>query len=769
MGRLLGGRRAHAALAAALLLTAATTGSSAAHAAITDAEYVPVKPARVLDTRSGVGAPAAPVAAEGMIELTVTGGVAGVPDDAAAVVLNVTVTQSAAAGYITAYPCGETRPTASNVNLTGPGQTVANLVVAKVGDDGQVCLYSKAGAHVIADLNGWFPAGAAYAPIAPHRVLDTRSGVGAPAGALGDGDTLELTVVGGAAQVPADASAVALNVTVTQSAAAGYATVFPCGGGRPTASNVNVTGAGQTVANLVVVKVGDGGTVCLFSKGGAHLIADVNGWFPTGAEYTSIAPVRVLDTRSAVGAPSGPVAAGGVVQLAVTGGAAAVPTSAMAVVLNVTAAESAAAGYVTVFPCSEGRPTASNVNVTGPGQTVANLVVAKVGDDGTVCLYTKAGVELVADLNGWFPAPGDPPDDAPDPTVGEPLESGGAELIGEVEADGFPADLGEFDPGPAMAAVGDGGGLPQLTADIAADAPAAPEAEASMSTMAALPPGGPFDQMLANEPTYSFSGGFATDVNRAVGRVVMWRYLNGQWQRVSSCSGTSVGNNMVLTAAHCLRDQNKAGYEYFSFIPGLYGSTMPNGEWFAPQSRAYAHQTYFDLANVNNSAAVLLDYALIKFDPYYNNGYGLTASVSSFGILMDQNPVGRSVYNVGYPVEGYYSSANNGWCDLASAWCYPYACQSTIQGTAQVDTGWWMIGFGCDGNGGISGSGVFTELNGSWYVLTVNDYGGDNRDRNGQECPATQRHVCSWYMRNSWGPRFVSGWIDALYNEVAAL
>lgn len=81
----------------------------------------------------------------------------------------------------------------------------------------------------------------------------------------------------GRAGVPADASAVVLNVTVTEPSASGFVTVYPCGGDRPNASNVNFV-AGATVANAVTAKVGVGGKVCLYSYVATQLIVDISGY-----------------------------------------------------------------------------------------------------------------------------------------------------------------------------------------------------------------------------------------------------------------------------------------------------------------------------------------------------------------------------------------------------------------------------------------------------------------------------------------------------------
>ena len=134
------------------------------------------------------------------------------------------------------------------------------------------------------------PSGAAAAatpsfqPIVPVRIMDTRAGVGTPAGPLGAGETRAL-VVAGQAGIPADAVAVALNVTVTEPTATSYLTVWPDGGAMPTASNVNFI-AGQTIANMVTVGLG-GGQIDLFNfAGDAHVVVDVTGWY-TGTPLAS--------------------------------------------------------------------------------------------------------------------------------------------------------------------------------------------------------------------------------------------------------------------------------------------------------------------------------------------------------------------------------------------------------------------------------------------------------------------------------------------------
>ena len=77
--------------------------------------------------------------------------------------------------------------------------------------------------------------------------------------------------------MPATAGAVVLNVTGTDAAADGYVTVWPCGEERPLASSLNLS-PGLTSPNAVITKLGAGGTVCLYTQSGAHLLADITGY-----------------------------------------------------------------------------------------------------------------------------------------------------------------------------------------------------------------------------------------------------------------------------------------------------------------------------------------------------------------------------------------------------------------------------------------------------------------------------------------------------------
>ena len=165
-------------------------------------EFFPVNPSRIYDTRPGTGQPGqGQVITSGATRTVQVAGLAGVPGDAMMVALNVTVTEPTASGFLTVYPTGAPRPTASNLNFT-PGQTVPNLVNARLGSGGRIDLFNLAGnSQVVIDVVGWYGSQATNArggrvtTQSPVRVLDTRPGlqigpfgkVGSAAGDHGEG------------------------------------------------------------------------------------------------------------------------------------------------------------------------------------------------------------------------------------------------------------------------------------------------------------------------------------------------------------------------------------------------------------------------------------------------------------------------------------------------------------------------------------------------------------------------------------------------------
>lgn len=411
--------------------TTSTTGTSAATAAsnmvTTTAPpttmFVPVVPARIADTRTAANGGDTidgqylargplPGGATWTIKATDRG---GVPQfGVAAVALNVTVTQPTASGFLTVFPSGSARAITSNLNFV-TGQTVPNMVVTGLGADGSFSVFNSAGSTaVVVDVVGWYPVDLGYHPLTPARLLDTRSGPAYPTvdgrfqgtGPIASRGTLALTVAGRGG-VPVDAGSVVLNVTATNPSVPGYLTVHPTGTALPNASNVNFL-TGETVPNAVVAQIGTAGAIDLYNfLGTTDVIVDVVGWMPAVGDFHAMNPARVVDTRPGTATADGQYAGIGALGWGATlvlpiAGRVGIPSTASAVVVNVTATDPSVGGYFTVYPSGAMRPLASNVNFVA-GETASNLDIGGLGAGGALAIFNLSGsTDLVIDVAGWY-------------------------------------------------------------------------------------------------------------------------------------------------------------------------------------------------------------------------------------------------------------------------------------------------------------------------------------------------------------------------------
>jgi len=334
----------------------------------------------LFDTRDA----GAPIAAGAVQRLDVS---TLLPPEATSVVMNVTATQPQGAGFVTVYPCDGDRPVASNLNVVA-GLTVPNLVTVDVGSTQEVCFFASTTTHLLADLAGYYVirGGDGFVPTAPVRMFDTRN-----AAKIGTGATFGFDLT---PYVAADATSAVFNLTATDVEGNGFVTAFPCGGGRPLASNLNVTN-GQTVPNLVTVALPADKRVCFFTSTRLDLIADLAGWYSPSSTsgFISTTPVRWVDTRLESNNP-------------VPGGVSTVDfgtdiPDATAVVLNATVVEPVLPGFLTAYPCIAQPPLASNVNFVA-GQVVPNMVISALDGNGQLCVLNNVATQWVLDLSGYF-------------------------------------------------------------------------------------------------------------------------------------------------------------------------------------------------------------------------------------------------------------------------------------------------------------------------------------------------------------------------------
>jgi hypothetical protein len=400
-------------------------GAAAASVLMPGGSYVSLTPARIADTRSGVGG--VPVGATAALAVA-TAGHAGVPaTGVSAVAVNITVTGPSAAGSLTAYATGTAKPGTSNGNF-GRGQTVAQLAVVSVSPAGQFTISATTKTHLVVDLEGYFTSAdtatsrGLFNPLDPARIMDSRRHLGANAPGPGATSVLQVTGRGG---VPASGvSAVVVNTTVTAPSAAGYVTAYPTGTARTT-STINFT-RGQTVADRAIVPVSADGRISLFNAvGTTQVVIDVSGYFTdgvmnkTGSYYVATSASRIVDTRHwTTSVPSGSATvtseqiAGNTCVLSPgpSCGQALVPpiaaaTRPVAVLLTLTAVPRGQAGYLGAYAAGSPVPSSSDVNFAGVAP-VSNLTFVKLAAGGAVSVRDGGGTaNVVEDLSGYFALP----------------------------------------------------------------------------------------------------------------------------------------------------------------------------------------------------------------------------------------------------------------------------------------------------------------------------------------------------------------------------
>ena len=335
-----------------------------------------------------------------------------IPTDAEAVFVNITAVDANAPGFVSVYPVSLAGfdpsfiPTTSNLNIDTAGQTIANTAIVPLGaydfleefddelDDDfadfslltGVIVHTSMNTHILVDVLGYVPAGSDYISIPLTRALDTRAMGGASAEQRFDVDVIDDFG-------PDDATLAIVNITLVDSEGPGFVTAWPGSEEQPGTSNLNVDGVGQTRAGLAIVPIGPGGEVSVVSSTGGELLLDVLGYFGVASGFTGLEPFdRVFDSR--------PGRVNGTTNVVVTDSPD-VPDAAEFVLVNVTAVDAAAAGFISVWPGGGGQPDSSNLNYTAGG-TIANTVLVPLGDDGSINIYTDAEIALLVDVIGYL-------------------------------------------------------------------------------------------------------------------------------------------------------------------------------------------------------------------------------------------------------------------------------------------------------------------------------------------------------------------------------
>lgn len=369
---------------------------------------------RVVDTREGLGGITGPLTPDTWYPFQILG-MAGVPTaNVDSVMVTLTVVDSTGASAAQVVP-NTARQRETTVLFSGIGDTVSNSAIIAVGSDGKLALIASTSQQYMVDVQGYFTAGDTPAPggfvsVPASRVVDTRVGIGYPAGAWAGTGIKSLTLKGKGG-VPDTATAVFANITVISTDApnpileARPGGGFDAGGGSGTSLNYrgNDITAVAAVLNLNAAGVVD--IKHIASAVGLQVVIDIQGYFDGQVSNSSFTTVesRIYDTPAA----HTPIPAGGrvEVQIAGVGGLPAASTNLAGVVMNVTPLSSGY-GFLRLWPSDEPESDVSMVNYTA--DSVSNTVVVRPSaTTGTIKIYNEgaSSVDVILDSQGWFSNP----------------------------------------------------------------------------------------------------------------------------------------------------------------------------------------------------------------------------------------------------------------------------------------------------------------------------------------------------------------------------
>ncbi len=200
------------------------------------------------------------------------------PSNAVAYSMNFTVVAVSGKplGYLTVWPAGSQQPFVSTLN-NPTATTLANAAIVPAGAGGAIAVYADQDTQLIGDINGYFAApgagGLSLYPLAPCRVIDTRSNGGAFSGQRNP----PVNVAASPCGIPASAQEYVFNATVVPLGSLGYLTLWAHGDLMPGVSNLNATD-GMIASNMAIIGNVDGESDA-YAYGLTQLILDITSYF----------------------------------------------------------------------------------------------------------------------------------------------------------------------------------------------------------------------------------------------------------------------------------------------------------------------------------------------------------------------------------------------------------------------------------------------------------------------------------------------------------
>jgi hypothetical protein len=272
------------------------------------------------------------------------------------------------------------------------------------GLGGAINVFASNATHVVLDINGYFvpdsdPAGLAFYPLTPCRLVDTRtaaSSLGGPS--LAGGSWRTFPALAGPCGIPASARAYSLNFAAVPKGPLGYITAWPTGQTQPVASTLNAP-TGAVTANAAIVPAGTAGSIDVFASNATDLVIDINGYFAPpatgGLALYNVTPCRALDSRQPGGSP--PFT--GKRDTAMAAGRCDLPV-APAYVVSATVVPSSALGYLTLWAQTTSQPPVATLNALDAAVT-SNLAIVP-GGLGGISAFASNSTHLILDVFGYF-------------------------------------------------------------------------------------------------------------------------------------------------------------------------------------------------------------------------------------------------------------------------------------------------------------------------------------------------------------------------------
>ncbi len=400
-------------VSAAGMATAPHSAPARADDAGTAGLFVPAI-GRLLDTRNGTGGYSTAMPA-GTVRTVAAAGQAGIPTSGvSAVALSLTAVGAGSIGAVSVAPGDVATPTGTAL-VFNPGDSVSNTALVALHADGTLHVVADHAVQLIIDVQGYFTAGGSTAPggfvaVNQTRIADTRSGLNVPQDKVYPGAALTLQPAG-LAGIPADASAVYVNIAVLNQAGNGYLRTYPTGSQVPSTGALDFDDTTQAVSVAVPLSSAGEFSVQAGAGGPLDLIVDIQGYFTPRAAAATFTPaaVRLLDTRVA---PVRTIAGNSVLTLPVAGvgGLPGVAAGLAAVALNVrtvqNSANSTSGGYLRLWPADQPEPATSNLNYTAANTYRTDLAIVAPAADGTVNIRNggPGAIDVVVDAQGWFRA-----------------------------------------------------------------------------------------------------------------------------------------------------------------------------------------------------------------------------------------------------------------------------------------------------------------------------------------------------------------------------